>query len=66
MDEPICLDEAEVKALRELIAMLSTMEERGFDRERPGFLVVSQQLWRDMILRPAQGLRRVTTPKLPR
>ena len=70
-DETICLDLDEVRALRELIGMLATMEERGFQPPGavPGYptecIVISKQAWRDMVLRPAMGLRRVVTPKLP-
>lgn len=63
-DEDICLTPAEIESLRELIAMLATIEERGFDHEKPGCVVVTKQLWRDMILRPAMGLRRVTTKRI--
>ena len=66
--EPICLDESEVKALRELLAMLMTMESRAGNQDpehHPSSLIITRELWRDMILRPAQGLRRITTPKLP-
>lgn len=62
--EDICLTPDEVKSLRELIAMLATMEERGWDIEKPGCIVVTKELWRDLVLGPAAGLRRVTTRRL--
>ena len=63
MSEPICLTEDEVAALREIIVGLSVIEERGFDDDRR-VCEISVQLWRDMLVRPAQRLRRVTTPRI--
>jgi hypothetical protein len=56
--EPICLTEDEAAALREVLAMLAVMEERGLDDRDT--ITISRQMWRDMLLRPAQRLRRVT------
>ena len=51
MSERVCLDEAEV---------LATVEERGFD-EQTHVITITRETWRDLLVRPAQGLRRVTS-----
>lgn len=62
-DEPICLTLAETRALAELIAMLATIEDRGLRHDH--VIEISRELWRDMVMRPAEGLRRVASRKLP-
>ena len=52
------LTDEEVEALRALLAMLATMEERAIKRD--GRLEVTAQLWRETVALPAQRLRRVS------
>jgi hypothetical protein len=61
-DERICLEPEEVRALRELLAALSVMEEQFVRGDR--VLEISNMAWRDLVMRPAQGLRRVTVRRL--
>jgi hypothetical protein len=62
MSEPICLEPDEVRALRDLLAALSVMEEQFSRGDR--VLEISDMAWRDLVMRPALGLRRVTIRKL--
>ena len=63
MAETICLTDDETAALREIIAALSVIEERGFASDQR-VCEITVQMWRDMLVRPAQRLRRVTTRAL--
>jgi hypothetical protein len=56
------LTEDEADALREVLAALSVIEERGLRHDR--VIEISREVWRDMLLRPASRLRRITTRKL--
>jgi hypothetical protein len=60
MSERICLTDDEAAALRDILAALSVIGERGFDDERQ-MVEMSYQLWREMLLRPAARLVRVTS-----
>lgn len=53
----ICLTDDEATALRDVLAMLAVIEERGLGQNHT--IEISRELWRDMLLRPAQRLHRV-------
>lgn len=57
--DPICLTEDEAAALREILAMLATIGERGFIDDRQ-MVEITAQTWHHELVRPAQRLRRIT------
>ena len=60
--ESICLTPDEAAAMREIIAALATIEERGLRQD--WVIEISREAWRDLLLRPAARLRRITAPRL--
>ena len=54
----ICLTEDEQDALRQVLAMLAVIGERGFD-EPDRMVHITAHMWQDQLVRPAQRLRRV-------
>lgn len=54
----ICLTDDEQAALREVLAMLAVIGERGFD-DPDQMCHLSYQMWKHQLLRPAQRLLRV-------
>lgn len=63
-DEDICLTEDEASALREILGALTVIGEHGYFNEKH-LIEITPETWRDLLVRPAQRLRRVTTRKLP-
>lgn len=54
----ICLSEDETQALRQIIATLAVIGERGFEDDE-NLCKITAMFWKYELLRPAQALRRV-------
>jgi hypothetical protein len=52
----ICLTDEEAVALRQILAALAVIEERGLRHDR--VIEVSQAMWQDILVRPAEPLMR--------
>ena len=63
-DEPICLTEDETAALRTILAALATIGESSYFNERR-MVEITPETWHELLVKPAQRLRRVTARKLP-
>lgn len=58
MTEPICLTAEEVEGLRELLAWMATVEDRGF-RDDTNMVRITAQTWRSMTAGPKRKLSRL-------